>query len=282
MICHSEYSLGKQLLKNPPSHLRALFLRVISGKYFESEFILLLKGSETLVEIRSPDIVDKRASTPAEIRWNSGRLSRNKVITYCRWRSQNPTKDRIIENCISRQRSRHNTLVNLRSSSIADEIANTLSRIGSWKIEFPDRGAGTPVSIRSSKNWHSKRNSRRTGKHKIIQYGRWKADTRAEIGSPRIEIVDGGADTDNGADGDGGADTDGGPALLERSCVFEQRNPNIFEKHGLMQIWFVTFPWCLQKFIPSLHLERWSLPLLFFSLLFRTSFRTKVCIPPFQ
>lgn len=63
------------------------------------------------------------------------------------------------------------------------------------------------------------------------------ADTPAEIGSPRIEFMDGGADTDGGADADGGADTDGGwPKLVERSFIFEQRNPHVVEKHGLMQL----------------------------------------------
>lgn len=45
--------------------------------------------------------------------------------------------------------------------------------------------------------------------------------------------MDGGADTDTEADADGGADTDGGwPKLVERSFIFEQRNPHIVENTG--------------------------------------------------
>lgn len=109
--------------------LIALFLRVISGEYFESEFIVLLKGSETLVEIRSSGIVDKRAGTPAEIRLSG--IADERADTSAEIRSS----------VIADERA--DTPAEIRSSGTADEGANNPPKIGSSKIVFPDRGANT-------------------------------------------------------------------------------------------------------------------------------------------
>ena len=129
MVCHSEHSPRRQLHKNLPlNRSYSSILRVISGEYFESEFKVLLKGSETLVEIRSSGIVDKRAGTPAEIRLSG--IADERADTSAEIRSSGIDE-------------RADTPAEIRSSGSADEGANTPPKIGSSKIVFPDRGADT-------------------------------------------------------------------------------------------------------------------------------------------